>query len=666
MIGNSSCNSSLRESLVGVKRYCNYDELALEQSFGKIKLVLFSMRERISSDIRNSINYFDAIRGYDNMLYQVEWYRGSISFRLLDYLSSRRGLFLCSLRNLKGMVTIMKNINRDDNQLIEITVGNLLEQVANEYKDSLAVKYIDRDYCRSWGEFDAEVDKIAKGFLAIGINKGDHVAIWATNVPEWLLTLFACAKIGAVLVTVNTNYKVFELEYLLRQSDSKALVMIKGTKHADYVEIVNELCPTLKDQTPNELDFPMLPFLKSIIVAGDDAPAGMLAFNELFVRGESISDQELNSIKALQHHQDVVNMQYTSGTTGFPKGVMLTHYNIVNNGKCIGDCMKFTHEDKLCIPVPFFHCFGLVLAIMACITHSTAMVPLESYRPIDFLRAVQDEECTAVHGVPTMFIAALEHKDFKNFKFPRLRTGIMAGSPCPIKVMQQVVNDMGMSEICITYGQTEASPATTMTTTDDSLDIRVSTVGKAMPYVECKIVDPETGETLGTNQQGEFCARGYNIMKGYYKMEDATEQAIDKDGWLHSGDLAIVDEKGYYKITGRIKDMIIRGGENIYPKELEEFLYTIDNVQDVQVIGVPSEQYGEEVMACIILKNGATMTTEYVKDLFRANMARHKVPAYVEFVTSFPMTASGKIQKFKMREWAIEKLNLQKSKVFDA
>lgn len=545
--------------------------------------------------------------------------------------------------------------------LIETTVGNLLEDVAKTYPNQMAVKYIDRDYCRTWSEFDKEVDEVAKGFMAIGIKKGDHVAIWATNVPEWLLTLFACAKVGAILVTVNTNYKVFELEYLLRQSDAKVLVMTKGTKYGDYVAIVNELCPTLKNQQANNLDFPMLPCLKSVILTGDEAPAGMMAFNVLFDRANAISEKELAEQKAKQNFHDVVNMQYTSGTTGFPKGVMLTHYNIVNNGKCIGDCMNFTHEDKLCIPVPFFHCFGLVLAIMACLTHGASMVPLESYRPTEFMRAIQDEECTAVHGVPTMFIAVLEHKDFKNYKFPKLRTGIMAGSPCPIKIMQKVVNEMGMKEITITYGQTEASPATTMTTIHDSLELRVSTVGKSMPHVQTKIVDPETGETLGVNQTGEFCARGYNIMKGYYKMEEATAQAVDADGWLHSGDLAMVDENGYYKITGRIKDMIIRGGENIYPKEIEEFLYTNEKVQDVQVIGVPSEQYGEEVMACIVLRKGVEWTEQEAKDYVKESMARHKVPSYIAFVDSFPMTASGKIQKFKMREWAIEMLNLQKA-----
>lgn len=546
-------------------------------------------------------------------------------------------------------------------KLIEITVGEMLEQTAEKYPNSQAFKYINRDYYRSWSDFNKEVDIVAKGFIAMGVKKGDHVAMWATNIPEWILTLFACAKIGAILVTVNTNYKVFELEYLLRQSDTKVLVMSRGTKHSDYVQIINELCPTIKDSKPNSLKIDSLPFLKSIILADDEPQAGMMLFNELFDMASEVSDAELNRIKAEQDCHDVINMQYTSGTTGFPKGVMLTHYNIINNGKSIGECMNFSNEDKLCIPVPFFHCFGLVLGIMASLTHGAAMVPLESYRPIDFLRAIDEEECTAIHGVPTMFIAALEHEEFDKFKFPKLRTGIMAGSPCPIKVMQLVVDKMGAKEITITYGQTEASPATTMTTIDDSLEVRVSTVGKAMPHVETKIIDPETGETLGPNQQGEFCARGYNIMKGYYKMEDATAQAIDEDGWLHSGDLAMVDEDGYYKITGRIKDMIIRGGENIYPKELEEFMYTIHEVQDVQVIGVPSEQYGEEIMACIVLRQGMTTTADEIKRIVGENMARHKVPSYVEFIDEFPMTASGKIQKYKLRAWAIEKLNLKKA-----
>ena len=547
--------------------------------------------------------------------------------------------------------------------MMNITVSKLLEQVAKQYPDDEAVKFTDRDYRRTWKEFNEEAETIAKGFLEMGIQKGDHVAIWATNVPEWMLTFFACTKIGAVLVTVNTAYKVFELEYLLRQSDSKMLVMIDNFKKNDYIQIVNELCPTLKDGKPGEYNNPMLPYLKTVVYAGnkDTAPAGMLHWKELYQKAKNIDDETFQAIYDSVNPQDICNMQYTSGTTGFPKGVMLTHYNIVNNGKAIGDCMKFTHDDKLCIVVPFFHCFGMVLAMMACLTHSTAMVPVDVYSPVKVMDALQNEKCTAFHGVPTMFIGMLEHPDFEKYDFSHMRTGIMAGSPCPIKVMEQVVEKMNMREITITYGQTEASPATTMTTTDDSLELRVSTVGRSMPHVETKIIDPETGETLGPGQTGEFCSRGYNTMRGYYKMEEATRQVIDKDGWLHSGDLATVDEKGYYKITGRIKDMIIRGGENIYPKEIEEFLYTHPSISDVQVIGVPSKRYGEEIMACIILKEGCTMTEEEVKAFVGSSMARHKIPSFVAFVDSFPMNAAGKIQKFKLREWAVEYLNLQEA-----
>ena len=544
-------------------------------------------------------------------------------------------------------------------ELISITVGALLEQVAHQYPHHTAVKYIDRPYQRTWKELDDECVRVAKGLMAAGIGKGDHVAVWATNVPQWLVALFATAKIGAVLVTVNTSYKIFELEYLLRQSDSKALILTDGFKDADYLQIINELCPSLKNSQPGQLNEPALPYLKTVIYAGAHSPAGMIHWNDLEEWGKSIPDAEFEAIYHSLDPHDVVNIQYTSGTTGFPKGVMLTHYNIVNNGMCIGDCMRLTHDDKLCIPVPFFHCFGLVLGIMACITHATSMVPIEYFRPLSVMQALQDEECTAVHGVPTMFIAMLEHPEFSNFKFPKLRTGIMAGSPCPIKVMQDVVNKMGAKEITIAFGQTESSPVCTQTTPDDSLELRVSTVGRVLPHVEAKLVDPETGETVGPGKPGEFCTRGYHIMKGYYKMEEATAQAIDSEGWLHTGDLAMVNENGYYNITGRIKDMIIRGGENIYPKEIEEFLYTHPAIKDVQVIGVPSKQYGEEIMACVIPKEPGTLTEQQLKDFVRSNMAKHKVPSYVAFMESFPMTASGKIQKYKLREWAVEYLGLQ-------
>ncbi len=537
------------------------------------------------------------------------------------------------------------------------TVGQQLERVAAAFPDKEAIKYTDRPYRRTWREFNEECDRVAKGFLAHGVKKGDKIAIWATNIPQWLLTLFAACKIGAVLVTVNTAYKVFELEYLLKQSDTKILVMMDEYKGTSYVDIVRQLCRGLGKKW--EHLNPMLPFLDEIVYAGaGDCPDGMTPWDQLEKDGQAIPDEALREIgEALDCH-DVINMQYTSGTTGFPKGVMLSHYNILNNGKGIGDCMKFTENDKLCVVVPFFHCFGLVLATMASLTHATSMVPVDLYSPVKVMDAISREKCTAFHGVPTMYIAMLEHPDFEIYDFSSLRTGIMAGSPCPVKVMEAVVERMNMREITITYGQTEASPATTMTTTDDSLELRVATVGRSMPHVETKIVDPETGRTLGPGEVGEFCSRGYNTMKGYYKMEEATRQVIDKDGWLHSGDLATVDENGYYKITGRIKDMIIRGGENIYPKEIEEFLYTIPDIQDVQVIGVPSQKYGEEVMACIVRKEGSGITEEEVKELVRSHMARHKAPKYVAFLDAFPMTASGKIQKFRLREWAVEQLHL--------
>lgn len=543
-------------------------------------------------------------------------------------------------------------------EFIENTLGGVLDDLSKHNPNGWAVRYTDRNYFRTWKELNDEADLIARGMMSLGVKKGDHVAIWATNTPEWILTLFAAAKTGAVLVTVNTNFKIFELEYLLRQSDTKLLVMIGGFKNNDYVATVNELLPELKT-TSGEIESEHLPFLKRVVFAGKETPEGMLNFEDLKILGGDFPVEIYEENKKTLNTHDVVNMQYTSGTTGFPKGVMLTHYNILNNGKTIGDGMKFTKNDKLCITVPFFHCFGLVLAMMACITHGTTMVPAERYSPVPVMNAISVEKCTAVHGVPTMFIAMLEHAQFNNFDFSSLRTGIMAGSPCPIEVMKKVIDKMNMREIVIVFGQTEASPGCTMTTTSDSIDKRVNTVGRAFPGVECKIIDPESGEELPINTPGEFCARGYNIMKGYYKMPEATAQAIDKDGWLHTGDLCTVDEDGYYKVVGRIKDMIIRGGENIYPKEIEECLYTCDKVSDVQVIGVPSEAYGEEVMACVILKEGEEMTEEEVKEFVGARMAKHKVPRYVRFVDSFPTNAAGKIQKFKMREEAIEILKLQ-------
>ena len=545
-------------------------------------------------------------------------------------------------------------------ELLKMTLTELLQERVRLHGDRLAYRYTDRDYTRTYREFDEETDEIAKGFLAMGLKKGDHIAIWAPNIPEWVLTLFATAKIGGVLVTVNTNYKVFELEYLLKQSDSAALVMAPSFKSTSYAEIINELLPGLAEQDPAKpLHREELPYLRHIFYTGGEGLPGTTPFWSLKELGRSVPDEVLEAAKRDQHYDDVVNMQYTSGTTGFPKGVMLTHYNIINNGKNIGDCMKFTENDKLCIPVPFFHCFGLVLATLASITHSTAMVPIDVFDAKKVMEAIHTERCTAVHGVPTMFIAMLEHPDFSKYDFTSLRTGIMAGSPCPIKVMRQVVDQMHMPEITIAYGMTESSPVSAQTTTDDPLELRVATVGRVHPHVEVKIVDIETGEPVGPGVEGEYCTRGYSVMKGYYKMPEATALAIDKDGWLHSGDVASVDENGYFRITGRIKDMIIRGGENIYPKEIEEFIYTHPAVKDVQVIGVPDKKYGEEAMACIILKEPGSVTVEEMLDYIKASMARHKVPKYIDFVDAFPMNAAGKILKYKMREEATERFGLE-------
>ena len=478
------------------------------------------------------------------------------------------------------------------------------------------------------------------------------MAVWATNVPAWYITFWATVKIGAVLVTVNTAYKIHEAEYLLRQSDTHTLVMIDGYKDSDYVGILKELCPELATlETGKPLHSRRLPFLRNVITVESRVP-GCLTWEDALSYAEKTPVEAVYRRAAMINKHDVCNMQYTSGTTGFPKGVMLTHYNVVNNGKAIGDCMDLSTADRMMIQVPMFHCFGMVLAMTASVTHGSTMSPIPAFSPTKGLDCITRERITAFHGVPTMFIAMLGHKDFAKTDFSHMRTGIMAGSPCPIQVMREVIEKMHMPEICITYGQTEASPATTMSKTTDSIEDRVNTVGGAIFGVECKIVDPETGADLPDNCDGEFVARGYNIMKGYYKMPQATAAAIDRDGWLHTGDLARRLPNGYYKITGRIKDMIIRGGENIYPKEIEDFIYTHPKVQDVQVIGVPDKQYGEEIMACVIPKPGETVTAEEIQEYVMTHMAKHKVPRYVTFVDEFPMNAAGKILKYKMREEA--------------
>lgn len=542
--------------------------------------------------------------------------------------------------------------------LIDETFPDVLDRICEEFPDQYAFRYTELDYTRTYPEFRDDVDTLAKAFLAMGVKKGDHVAIWATNVPQWYLTFWAASKIGAVVVTVNTAYKIHEAEYLLSQSDTHTLVMIDGFKDSDYIKIINEICPELKDSNPGELNSERLPRLKNVISVESEQP-GCFTWDDTFELAKNVPGSVLDSIRHTISKDDVCNMQYTSGTTGFPKGVMLTHYNVVNNGKAIGDCMDLSTNDKMMIQVPMFHCFGMVLAMTASMTHGVTMSPITAFSPRKSLHCINEEKITCFHGVPTMFIAMLGHENFEKTDFSHMRTGIMAGSPCPIKTMKDVIEKMHMPEICITYGQTEASPATTMSKTTDSIEKRVNTVGKSIFAVECKIVDPETNEDLPDNVDGEFVARGYNIMKGYYNMPEATANAIDENGWLHTGDLARRTPDGYYKITGRIKDMIIRGGENIYPKEIEDFLYTYPKIEDVQVIGVPDEDYGEEIMACVILKPGEDATEDEIKDFVRDHMAKHKVPRYVDFVEEFPMNAAGKILKYKMREEAVERRNLK-------
>ena len=543
--------------------------------------------------------------------------------------------------------------------LIDKTFPQVLDTMVEEFPDQLAIKYTTLDYTRTYSQFRDDVDEFARTLISLGVRAGSKVTIWATNVPQWFLTFWAATKIGAVLVTMNTAYKIHEAEYLLRQSDTHTLVMIEGYRDSNYKAIMEELCPELAQKEPGKpLHARRLPFLRNVITVGFRMP-GAITWEESLEYASRTPMEEVRRMAAAVDVNDVCNMQYTSGTTGFPKGVMLTHYNIVNDGKSIGDGMDLSTEDRMMIQVPMFHCFGMVLAMTATMTHGGTILPIPYFSPKTSLACINHEHITAFHGVPTMFIAMLSHPDFEKTDFSFMRTGIMAGSPCPIAVMRDVVEKMHMPEIVIVYGQTEASPGCTMSRTSDSLEVRVTTVGSAFPEVECKIVDPETGEDCPDEVIGEFVARGYNIMKGYYKMPKATASAIDKDGWLHTGDLACRTPEGNYRITGRLKDMIIRGGENIYPKEIEEFIYTHPKVSDVQVIGVPDRAMGEEIMACIILKEGETMTEEEMKQFVRDHMAKHKVPKYIDFVTGFPMNDAGKIQKYKMREEAVKKLGLQ-------
>lgn len=543
--------------------------------------------------------------------------------------------------------------------LIEKTFSQVLDKMVQEFPDQYAFKYTTLDYTRTYKEFREDVDTFARSLVSLGVRPGSHVAVWATNVPQWYISFWAVTKIGAVLVSMNTAYKIHEAEYLLKQSDTHTLIMVENYRDSDYSGIISELCPELSETKKGEqLHAKRLPFLRNVITVGFKQK-GCITWDDAILRANEVPVEEVLRLASKVDVNDVCNMQYTSGTTGFPKGVMLTHYNIVNNGKCIGDRMDLSTADRMMIQVPMFHCFGMVLAMTAAMTHGAAVLPLPYFSPKPALSCINQERITCFHGVPTMFIALLEHPDFAKTDFSYMRTGIMAGSPCPEAVMNKVIEKMNMKEITIVYGQTESSPGCTMSSTDDSVEVRVTTVGRPLPEIECKIVDPETNEELPVNQTGEFVARGYNIMKGYYKMPEATKNAIDEDGWLHTGDLALKTPEGNFRITGRLKDMIIRGGENIYPKEIEEFIYTNPKVKDVQVIGIPDEQYGEEILACVILKDNEEMTEDEMKDYVRANMAKHKVPRYVDFVKEFPMNVAGKILKYKMREDAAKRHNIK-------
>ena len=538
-------------------------------------------------------------------------------------------------------------------QLSERTLGDWLEHWAQETPDKEYIVYSDRDLRFTWKQFNERVDDMARGLIAIGVTKGTHVGLWAQNVPDWLTFLYACAKIGAVCITVNTNYKQNELEYLCKDSDMHTLCLTDGTWESNYVDMAYTMLPELRECQRGHLESKRFPKLKNVVYIGQEKFRGMYNTAEILLLGENTDDDEFQRLRKSVNCHDVVNMQYTSGTTGFPKGVMLTHYNIANDGFLTGEHMKFTQDDKLCVCVPLFHCFGVVLATMNCLTHGCTEVVVERFDPLVTLASVHKERCTALYGVPTMFIAELNHPMFDMFDLSCLRTGIMAGSLCPIELMRKVEEKMYL-HVTSVYGLTESSPGMSQTRIDDPDEVRYTTVGRDYEFVDVKVLDPETNKEVPVGTQGEMCCKGFNVMKGYYKNPEATAEVIDKNGYLHSGDLGVKDEEGFYKITGRIKDMIIRGGENIYPREIEEFLYHMPGIRDVQVAAVPSKKYGEAVGAFIILEEGVTMTPEDVQLFCRGKIARYKIPKYVFFIDQFPLTGSGKIQKFKLKEMSLD------------
>ncbi|MGD9506113.1 MAG: AMP-binding protein [Syntrophobacteraceae bacterium] len=546
-------------------------------------------------------------------------------------------------------------MNKPDIKAGNTTIGNLVDILADNFGDNIGLEYHELGIKYNFRELKDVFDTVAKGLMALGIERGDKIALWANNVPEWIYTQYGSGRMGAVLVTVNTNYRSNELEYLLQQSDSTTLLLIGGIRQPDeFLKVLDRVCPAIKDSEPGKLNCEKLPFLKNIIYLGKEKMPGMFNWDDVLEMGKSVSDGELKARMDSLQPDDTINMQYTSGTTGFPKGVMLSHTNLIGNALGMSERMNLSTDDSMCIPVPFFHCFGCVIGTLTCMVSAATMAPVVAFSAPAVMKTVNASKCTAILGVPTMFIAELEEMGKNKYDTSHLRTGVMAGSTCPIELMRRVIKEMGANELTIVYGQTESSPGITQTLVDDSLERKTTTVGRALPNVEVKIVDPGTGQDTPTDEQGELCTRGYHVMKGYYKMPEATAKAIDKDKWLHTGDLATMDEYGYCKITGRIKDMIIRGGENVYPREIEEFLYGHPKVQDVQVVGVPSEKYGEEVAAFIKVKPGETATPEEIQSFCKDQISFYKIPRYIYFVNDYPMTASGKIQKYKLREMAKE------------
>ncbi|MDY7110371.1 MAG: AMP-binding protein [Planctomycetota bacterium] len=549
--------------------------------------------------------------------------------------------------------------------LLGETIGQCLDRITETFPDHEAVVSVFQDARFTYRAFREIVNRAARAFLSLGIQRGDRVAIWSTNNYEWVVTQYATAKIGAILVNINPAYRVHELEYVLRESRSKALLLIGSFKTSNYVEMFYEACPAAREAAFGDIDSPRFPHLKCLIFIGDESHPGMITFDEFMKRGDDVADEALGNREDELDIDDHINIQYTSGTTGFPKGVTLTHNNILNNGFVIGEYMQFTDRDRLCVPVPFYHCFGMVVGNLAAMTHgATVIIPAPSFDPLLTLQTVQNERCTALHAVPTMFIAMLEHPEFGNYDVTTLRTGITGAAPCPIELMKKVTTIMHMPEIVTAYGQTEASPLTCMTAPDDPVERRVDSVGKVVWHQELKIVDPATGKTVPRGVQGEICFRGYNVMAGYDNHPEATAETVDEQGWLHSGDLGTMDEHGYVRITGRLKEMVIRGGENVYPREIEEFLHTLDIIYDAAVVGVPDEKYGEELLACVKLQEGVNPPSE---DEFRAlckgRIAHYKIPRYWLVVDEFPMTVTGKVQKFKIREMAVRKLNLREETV---